>query len=91
MNRKIVAILFLIIFSITIFSGCSSDVSYVKIQHLTAKEAPQAPGKEDTWASAQKQGIGTANNDVSKVWFTLTHGAISEVYYPTIDMANRNF
>ncbi|SDG17545.1 glucoamylase [Thermoanaerobacter thermohydrosulfuricus] len=91
MNRKIVAILFLIIFSITIFSGCSSDVSYVKIQHLTANEAPQAPGKEDTWASAQKQGIGTANNDVSKVWFTLTHGAISEVYYPTIDMANSKF
>ncbi|WP_148307284.1 hypothetical protein [Thermoanaerobacter kivui] len=30
-------------------------------------QAPQAPGKEDAWASAQKQGIGTANNDVSKM------------------------
>lgn len=46
------------------------------------------PGLPPNWSSASKQGIGTACNDKSKVWFTVAHGIITEVFYPTIDTAN---
>lgn len=88
MNKKFIALVLAVLFTAAIVTGCSSDVSTVNIKILNSQKAPDAPGKEDTWASAQKQGIGTANNDVSKLWFTLSNGAISEVYYPTIDMAD---
>lgn len=88
MKRKALACIFLLIFVFSIITGCSSNVSSVKIQKLDNAKAVNAPGNDDTWAPAQKQGIGTANNYNSKVWFTLANGAISEVYYPTIDTAN---
>ncbi len=50
--------------------------------------APGAPGNDARWESAGKQGIGTANSLASKVWFTLQGGALTEVFYPTADMAN---
>src|SRR5947209_10043871 len=50
--------------------------------------APGAPGKDARWESAGKQGIGTSATPASKVWFTLQGGALTEVYYPTIDKAN---
>lgn len=46
------------------------------------------PGLPPNWSPASKQGIGTACNDVSKVWFTIANGIITEVFYPTIDTAN---
>lgn len=63
-------------------------------------EAPkqgQLPGR---WSSAIKQGFGTAyeayDNDnrysgnsatapLSRVWFTVAEGVLTEVYWPTID------
>jgi glucoamylase len=50
--------------------------------------APGAPGKDAQWASAGKQGVGTSNTLESKVWFTLQGGALTEVFYPTVDMPN---
>ncbi len=50
--------------------------------------APGAPGQDAHWTSAAKQGFGTANSTTSKVWFTLADGALTEVYYPTIDVPN---
>jgi glucoamylase len=50
--------------------------------------APDAPGKDAQWASAGKQGVGTAANPESKVWFTLQGGALTEVYYPDVTVAN---
>jgi glucoamylase len=35
-----------------------------------------------------KQGIGTALSLRSKIWFTLEGGSLTEVFYPTADMAN---
>jgi glucoamylase len=32
--------------------------------------------------------VGTSNTPASKVWFTLHGGALTEVYYPTVDKAN---
>ncbi|HEY1402670.1 MAG TPA: glycoside hydrolase family 15 protein, partial [Pyrinomonadaceae bacterium] len=50
--------------------------------------APGAPGKEARWPSAGKNGVGTSNTLESKVWFTLRAGVLTEVYYPTVDVAN---
>jgi len=55
----------------------------------TGNLAPGAPGKDAHWESADKAGVGTSNTLQSKVWFTLGRdGAMTEVYYPTIDTAN---
>ena len=50
--------------------------------------APGAPGGEAQWPSAGKQGVGTSNSLESKVWFTLREGVLTDVYYPTVDVAN---
>ncbi|HLM02146.1 MAG TPA: hypothetical protein VK400_13920, partial [Pyrinomonadaceae bacterium] len=47
-----------------------------------------APGKDAQWASAGKQGVGTSVSLESKVWFTLQGGALTEVYYPDVTLAN---
>jgi len=50
--------------------------------------APGGPGLDAQWASAGKQGVGTSNTLESKVWFTLQGGALTEVYYPDVTVAN---
>ena len=40
------------------------------------------------WTTAAKNGFGTSNTLASKVWFTLADGAMTEVFYPTVDMPN---
>jgi glucoamylase len=45
-------------------------------------------GKDAKWESAGKQGVGTALNRQSKIWFTLQGGSLTEVFYPTADNAN---
>jgi glucoamylase len=40
------------------------------------------------WPDASKQSVGTAyGRDSSKVWFTVGHGIVNEVYYPRVDTA----
>ena len=46
------------------------------------------PGLDPRWTSSAKSGVGTANNSRSRVWFTLSHGIINEVYYPRVDQSN---
>ncbi|MCA1613900.1 MAG: glucan 1,4-alpha-glucosidase [Acidobacteria bacterium] len=50
--------------------------------------APGAPGADAQWPSAGKTAVGTSNTLGSKVWFTLRGGVLTEVYYPTVDVAN---
>jgi glucan 1,4-alpha-glucosidase len=50
--------------------------------------APGAPGKDAQWASAGKQAVGTSASLESKVWFTLQGGALTDVYYPDVTVAN---
>lgn len=50
--------------------------------------APGAPGIEPRWTSSAKDGIGTAYSSSSNVWFTLSHGIVNELYYPTVDVPN---
>lgn len=44
-----------------------------------------APGMRPRWTSSTKDGVGTAYSASSCVWFTLSHGILNEIYYPTID------
>jgi glucoamylase len=46
------------------------------------------PGLDPRWTSSAKSGIGTAYNSRSRVWFTISHGIVNEVYYPRVDQAN---
>ena len=50
--------------------------------------APNGPGQDAQWSSAGKQGVGTSATRESKVWFTLQGGALTEVYYPDVTVAN---
>ncbi|MGH9616159.1 MAG: glycoside hydrolase family 15 protein [Acidobacteriaceae bacterium] len=43
------------------------------------------PGLEPRWTSSEKQTVGTAYSAASRVWFTISHGILNEIYYPTID------
>jgi glucoamylase len=49
-----------------------------------AAPAPGAPGAREDWASADKQGFGTATGTRSRVWFTLGHGVLTEVFHPDL-------
>ena len=49
--------------------------------------APGWPGIAPRWTSSVKTGIGTALNPHSKVWFTVSHGILNEVYFPRVDQA----
>ncbi|MEZ5543469.1 MAG: glycoside hydrolase family 15 protein [Pseudomonadota bacterium] len=47
--------------------------------------APGAPGIEPTWSSSDKDLVGSALGP-SRLWFTVGHGIVNEVYYPRIDI-----
>ncbi len=50
-------------------------------------DAPGWPGIEARWTSSAKTGVGCALSPVSRVWFTVSHGILNEVYYPRVDQA----
>ena len=43
------------------------------------------PGIAARWTSSAKSGVGTALNNQSRVWFTLSHDICNEIYYPCIN------
>src|SRR5476649_789156 len=47
-----------------------------------------APGIEPRWSSSAKDGIGTAYHSSSRLWFTLSHGIVNEIYFPYVDTPN---
>jgi glucoamylase len=49
--------------------------------------APGWPGIPARWTSSAKSGVGTALNNTSCVWFTISHGILNEIYYPRVDQA----
>ena len=52
------------------------------------RNAPGAPGIEPRWTSSAKDGIGTAYHTSSRLWFTLSHGIVNEIYFPHVDSPN---
>ena len=49
--------------------------------------APGWPGLAPRWTSSAKSGVGAAINRNSRVWFTLSHGILDEIYFPRVDTA----
>ena len=48
-------------------------------------EAPGAPGLEPRWTSSEKDLVSTAYSTSSRLWWTVSHGTINELYHPSID------
>lgn len=44
-----------------------------------------APGILPRWTSSKKDAVCTAYSAASRVWFTVSHGTLNEIYFPTID------
>lgn len=59
-----------------------------EIAQSTSLNPPGHPGIPSHWTSSAKTGVGTSPGGLSHVWFTISHGIINEVYFPTIDQAN---
>ncbi|HEY3860607.1 MAG TPA: glycoside hydrolase family 15 protein [Verrucomicrobiae bacterium] len=53
-----------------------------------SEEAFGWPGMEPRWTSSAKDGFGTAYHTSCRVWFTLSHGIVNEIYYPSVDQPN---
>jgi len=64
--------------SLVLFAGAGPS------QAAATSPAPGAPGAAATWTPADKHGFGTATGTASKVWYTLEHGELTEVYYPDL-------
>jgi len=58
----------------------------------SAAAAPSAPSDRPRWTTGEKYGVGTVADhgepDASRVWFTLTEGALTEVRFPRVDLMN---
>jgi glucoamylase len=55
------------------------DGDHAVVDELSAF-APGWPGIPGRWTSSAKSGVGTAVSRDSRVWFTLSHGILNEVY-----------
>lgn len=53
---------------------------------ITSPSAPGWPGIPARWTSSVKNGVGTALTAASKVWFTLSHRILDEIYYAREDL-----
>lgn len=52
------------------------------------KIAPGAPGLSARWTSSSKSGVGKSFDGSSNVAFTISHGILNEIYYPSEDIAS---
>jgi glucoamylase len=48
---------------------------------------PGAPGIPPRWTSSAKSAVGTAARAESRVWFTVSHGILNEIYASRLDTA----
>ena len=57
------------------------------LKHRKEKFAFGWPGIEARWTSSDKSGVGTSLSQTSKVWYSINHGILNEIYYPQVDQA----
>ncbi len=57
----------------------------MEVSGARARPAFGHPGIEPRWTRSAKDGVGTAYATSSRLWYTLSLGIITEVYFPTID------
>lgn len=68
--------------------------SHARAEAPSFRSAAVGRGATPTWTTGAKNGIGTAYYDprvgpsMSNVWYTLSHGTLTEVYYPDVSSAN---
>ena len=48
---------------------------------------PGSPGIHPRWTSSAKSAVGTAARAESRIWFTISHGILNEIYSPRLDTA----
>ena len=68
--------------------AAASAVVAVAAPAAGASVAPGAPGTTSYFDLARKDCVGTARNHVSKVWFTVADGVLSDTYWPNVDATN---
>jgi glucan 1,4-alpha-glucosidase len=58
----------------------------------TTAAGTEGPSERPTWTTGEKYGVGTVADhgeaDPSRVWFTLTEGALTEARFPQVDLMN---
>ncbi|MFB6223547.1 MAG: glycoside hydrolase family 15 protein [Haloarcula sp.] len=58
----------------------------------TTSTGTKGPSERPTWTTGEKYGVGTVADhdkpDPSRVWFTLTEGALTEARYPQVNLMN---
>ena len=72
----------------TVAAADSTLHSYGRLATEQSQDfAPGWPGVPARWTPSAKSAIGTAVSRESRVWFTLSHGILNEIYYPRVDHA----
>src|SRR5919206_1521967 len=67
---------------------CDADLSPgAGMDDRSGTHAPGWPGIPARWTSSAKSGVGTSAGNESRVWFTISHGILNEVYHPRVDQA----
>ena len=65
--------------------GPMGDVTSVSTGWMTMDRRSAGRGWRRRWTSSEKDAVSTAYSASSRVWFTVSHGTLNEIYYPTID------
>jgi glucoamylase len=63
----------------------SAAPAAVRAGTASSGAAPGSPGATPYWAIGRKDGVGSAFGTASNVWYTLSGGQLTEVFYPTTD------
>jgi glucoamylase len=58
-------------------------------RRVGAGTASDGPGGAASWTTGNKLVVGTSADTTSKVWFTAPKGITSEIFYPRLDIPNR--
>src|SRR5215468_2570825 len=64
-----------------------ADVGSYRVR-MSRPVPPGKPGIPPTWTSSAKTGVGTSADTHARVWFTISHGILDEIYFPFIDQPN---
>src|SRR5262249_13965259 len=70
--------------------GCVAIAAVALAAPAVAQAAPppRAPGALSHFDLARKDCVGTARHTTSRVWVTVAHGVLSDVYEPNVDTTN---
>jgi glucoamylase len=61
-----------------------TETDHVAADSSHSNRAPDGSGIPPTWTSSAKDAVGTALGG-GRVWFTIGHGIVNEVYWPGVD------